>query len=139
MSCAPVVRAVLGLAILSGLYFSGVAIRQLLGSCVDIRNTSKESVRNVSVNVESSGKTYSLSDLAPGARRRVYVRLSEKSRITVTMTDFRNHQRDFTVFGGAQPGDCALSSVTIQPGPGQNTETIEFHRPVCWGGWLDVM
>jgi len=48
---SPVVRAVLGLAIISGVYFSGVAVRQLLGSCVDIRNTSKESVRNVSVKV----------------------------------------------------------------------------------------
>ena len=134
---SPVVRAVLGLAIVSGVYFSGVAVRQLLGSCVDIRNTSKESVRNVSVKVESSGKTYLVPDLAPGGRQRVYVRPTEKSRITVTMTDARNHQRDFTVFDGADHGDCALSLVTIQPG--QNTESDEFHHPVCWRSWLDLM
>jgi hypothetical protein len=103
---SPLVRAVLALAIVSGVYFSGVAVRQFLGSCVDIRNTSMQSVRNVRVKVESSGKTYPVPDLAPGGRQRVYVRPSEKSRVTVIMTDARNHQRDFTVFGGAEPGDC---------------------------------
>jgi len=134
---SPIVRAVLALAIVSGVYFSGVAVRQLLGSCVEIRNTSKQSVRNVSVKVENTGKIYPVPDLAPGGRQRVYVRPNEKSRVTVAMTDARNHQRDFTVFGGAEPGDCALSLVTIQPG--QNTESDESHHPVCWRSWLDLM
>ena len=134
---SPIVRAVLGLAIVSGVYFSGVAVRQLLGSCVDIRNTSKESVRNVSVKVESNGKTYSVPDLPPGGHQRIYVRPTEKSRVSVMLTDARNHHRDFTVLGGVNPGECALSMVTIQPG--QNTESDEFHHPVCWRSWLDLM
>jgi hypothetical protein len=133
----PIVRVVLVLAIVSGVYFSGVAVRQLLGSCVDIRNTSRQSVRNVSVKVENTGQTYAVPDLAPGAHQRVYVRPTEKSRVTVAMTDARNRQRDFTVFSGALPGDCAVSMVTIQPG--QNTQSDEFHHPVCWRGWLDLM
>lgn len=134
---SPVVRVVLGLVILSGIYFSGVAIRQLLGSCVDIRNTSQQSVRNVSVKVESSGEAYPVPDIAPGGHQRVYLRPTEKSRVSVLMTDARNHHRDFTVFGEAQPGECAVTMVTIQPG--QNTESDEFHHPVCWRSWLDLM
>ena len=134
---SPAVRVVLSLAIVSAIYFSGVVIRQLLGSCVDIRNTSNQSVRDVRVKVESSGKTYPIRNLAPGDHQRIYVRPAEKSRVSVLMTDARNHQRDFAVFGEAEPDECAVTMVTIQPG--QNTESDEIHHPVCWRSWLDLL
>jgi hypothetical protein len=133
------VRVLLGLAAVFLFYLLGVAVRQLYGSCVDIQNSSTETVRNVSVRVESGGRTYQVPNLAPGERRRVYVRPRAKSQVTLTITDGRNRPRDVTVFGGAQPGDCGLSMVTIERGLGHNTVSEEFHHPLCWKGWLDFI
>src|SRR5579862_5930591 len=123
MPRSPMVRLVLVCAGVVGFYLLGVGVRQLSGSCVDIRNTSKDAIRNVSVTVDGGGKTYEVPNLAPGDHRRVYVKPSQKSSVTMSMTDARNRQRNFTVFGEAHPGDCGVSMVTIQPG--QNTESDE--------------
>jgi hypothetical protein len=134
---SPVGRLLLGFAGLCLFYFLGVALRQLFGSCVDIRNASTETVRDVSVKVESGGKIYDVPNLAPGDHRRIYVRPQAKSQITSKITDGRNTPRDIMVFDGAQPGDCGVSMVTIQPA--QSTVSEEFHHPVCWKSWLEFM
>jgi hypothetical protein len=134
---SPVGRLLLGVAGLCVFYFLGVALRQLCGSCVDIRNASTETVRDVSVKVESGGKIYDVPNLAPRDHRRIYVRPQAKSQITLKITDGTNRPRDIMVFDGAQPGDCGVSMVTIQPG--HSTVSEEFHHPVCWKSWLEFM
>lgn len=134
---SPVGRLLLGFAGLCLFYFLGVALRQLFGSCVDIRNASTETVRDISVKVESGGKIYDVPNLAPGDHRRIYVRPHAKSQITLKITDGTNRPRDIMVFGGAQPGDCGVSMVAIQPG--HSTVSEEFHHAVCWKSWLEFM
>ena len=134
---SPVGRLLLGFAGLCLFYFLGVALRQLFGSCVDIRNASTETVRDVSVKVESGGKIYDVPNLAPRDHRRIYVRPQAKSQITLKITDGSNRPRDIMVFDGAQPGDCGVSMVTIQSG--HSTVSEEFHHPVCWKSWLEFM
>jgi hypothetical protein len=134
---SPVGRLLLGFAGLCLFYFLGVALRQLFGSCVDIRNASTETVRDVSVKVESGGKIYDVPNLAPRDHRRIYVRPQAKSQITLKITDDTNRPRDIMVFDGAQPGDCGISMVTIHPG--HSTVSEEFDHPVCWKSWLEFM
>jgi hypothetical protein len=56
MSRSPVIRAVLAAAALIVFYLLGVAVRQHYGSCVDIRNLSGNTVRQVRVTVEKGGR-----------------------------------------------------------------------------------
>lgn len=119
------------------IYLAGVAVRHHLGSCVDIRNTSGETIRQVSIRVEGGGKNYDLPDLAPGDHRRVYVQPEEKSGVTLTITDGRGRSRDINVYEAAVPGECAVANVEIQVG--HRTETIEDHKAGCWSGWLSLM
>jgi hypothetical protein len=134
---SPIVRALLGFGALCLFYLLGVAVRQHYGSCVDIRNTSTETMRQVSVKVETGGTAYELPDLAPGDHRRVYVQPSQESPLYLTITDGSNRSRDITVFEKAEPTDCGLTTVMILPG--HRTESNETHRSVCWNGWLAFM
>jgi hypothetical protein len=134
---SPVIRAVLAAAALIVFYLLGVAVRQHYGSCVDIRNLSGKTVRQVRVTVESGGKTYDLPDLEPGDHKRVYVQPAEKSEVTLRIDDGMSKPRDINVFGHAEPGDCAVAMVQILPQ--HDTQTDEIHRSVCWKGWFDFM
>jgi hypothetical protein len=134
---SPVIRAALATAALIVFYLLGVAARQHYGSCIDLRNLSGKTVRQVRVTVEGGGKTYDLPDLEPGDHKRVYVPPAEKSEVTLRIDDGMSKPRDIKVFGHAEPGDCGVAMVQILPQ--HNTQTDEIHRPVCWKGWLDFL
>jgi hypothetical protein len=134
---SPVIRAVLAAVALIVFYLLGVAVRQHYGSCVDIRNMSGKTVRQVRVTVAIDGKTYDLPDMEPGDHKRVYVQPAVKSEVTLRIDDGMSQPRDISVFEHADPGDCSVAMVQILPK--RNTQTDEIRRPVCWKGWLDFM
>jgi hypothetical protein len=133
---SPIVRALLGILAIIVLYFMGVGVRRLYGSRVDIRNAGYETMRHVTLKVESGGKVVELPDVKPGDHRSLYVQTPEKSRVTLTITDSRN-TRNVTVFTEAVPGECYASVVTFKPG--HYTDSEEFHQSTCWRGWLDFL
>jgi hypothetical protein len=134
---SPVIRAVLAAVALIVFYLLGVAVRQHYGICVDIRNMSEKTVRQVRVTVAIDGKTYDLPDMEPGDHKRVYVQPAQKSEVILRIDDGMSNPRDISVFGQAGPSDCSVAMVQILPQ--HNTQTDEIHRPVCWKGWLDFM
>jgi hypothetical protein len=100
---SPLIRAVLATAALIVFYLLGVAARQHYGSCVDLRNLSGKTVRQVRVTVESGGKTYDLPDLEPGDHKRVYVQPAEKSEVTLRIDDGMSKPRTSTYLDMPSP------------------------------------
>ena len=137
MLSSPVIRAVLAAAALIVFYLLGVAVRQHYGTCVDIRNMSGKTVRQVRVTVAIDGKTCDLPDMEPGDHKRVYVQPAQKSEVILRIDDGMSNPRDINVFGQAEPGGCSVAMVQILPQ--RNTQTDEIHRSVCWKGWLEFL
>ena len=130
------------LAILIGrlllLYVVGVIVRQQYGIGVVVRNESGETLRQVSLKVESigdRGKRYNLLDLTSGGHARVYAQPVTESHINLEFMDVRSKLHTETVVGYAEAGYCGNAKATILPG--DRVDAIS--DLVCWKSWLDFI
>ena len=122
------------------LYVAGVLVRQQRGIGVLIRNDSGETMRQVSVKVESfgnRGKARDLPDMEAGARARVYVQPVTESHINVEFLDARGKKHVETVVGYAESGYCGTTTTTIMA-DGRVESRTSVPELVCWKGWLDL-
>jgi len=120
-------------------YAMGVIVRQQYGIGVVVRNESGETLRQVSLKVESigdRGKRYNLRDLAPGRHVRVYTQPVTESHINLEFMDARNKLHTETVVGYVEAGYCGNAKATILPG--DKTKFTEDIDPVfCGKSWLE--
>jgi hypothetical protein len=130
------------LAILIGglllLYVVGVIVRKQYGIGVVVRNESGETLRQVSLKVESigdRGKRYNLRDLTSGGYVRVYAQPVTESHINLEFMDARNKLHTETVVGYVEAGYCGIANATILPGDKINT----ISDPACWKSWFDFI
>jgi hypothetical protein len=125
---------------ISVLYVIGVLVRQQRGIAVLIRNDSGETLRQVSVKVESignRGKNHDLPDLAVGARVRIYVRPLTESHVNLEFSDARGEKHVETVVGYVESGYCGTATTTILLG-GRTESRTSVPELMCWKGWLDL-
>jgi len=134
---SPIIRIALAAAGLIVFYLLGVLVRQHYGSCVDIQNKSTQTIRQMNVTIVNGGKSEDIPDMTPGDHRRVYVQPAEASQVTLRIDDGRGRPRDITVFPHVEHGVCDTAKVQILPQ--HSTQTDEFHRATCWGGWFDFL
>ena len=127
--------AVIGLVLL---YVAGVIVRQQYGIGVAVRNQSGETLRQVGVKFDSRGKTYSMPDLAPNERRRVFVQPVGESSIEAEFTDASGKPHVEVVAGYVESGYCGDVQATILPG-GKTKLTEDISVNVCWKSWLDFI
>src|SRR5947209_12785580 len=99
MPMSRTVRAVTIFIILFVLYICCIFVREQFGILVRIRNGSSGTVRFVSVKVKNRGRRYSLRDLDPGGRTRVFAKPVGESHINLEFTDARNVQRNELLVG----------------------------------------
>jgi len=119
-------------------YVVGVILRQQYGIGVVVRNESGETLRQVSVKVQSRGKTYSMPDLAPGEHRRVFVQPVGESSIDVQFTDASDKPHVESVVGYVESGYCGNAEAMILPG-GKTRLTEEISLVFCRKSWLDFI
>ena len=133
-----IVRVVLLIVSLFLLYISGVIARWHYGAMIVIRNESDQILRDVAVKVEMGGKRYSVGNLAPGKRSRVFAQLLAESHVNLEFRDMRNQPHVATVIGYVEAGEpyCARGDATILP-----SGEVESHDyttlGACWRSWLD--
>jgi len=133
-------RAVLIAVGISVLYLMGVLVRQRRGIAVLVRNESGETLRQVSVKIESlgqRGKNRDLPDLAAGARVRVYVQPVTESHINLEFSDARGKKHVETVVGYAESGYCGTTTTTVLA-DGRIESRTSVPELMCWKGWLDL-
>ncbi len=119
-------------------YVVGVIVRQRYGISIAIRNESGETLRQVSVKVESigdRGKRYNLPDLASGGRAHIYVSPVTESHINLEFTDARGKLHVETVVGYAESGYCGTAKATVLTG--DRVDTIS--ALACRKSWLDFI
>jgi len=117
------------------LYATGIFVRERYGIGVVIRNDSEETLRQVSVKVESlgdSGQRHSIPDLAPGDWQRVFAQAVTESHINLEFTDSRGKLHVETVFGYSESGYCGTASAIVLTG--DRADTISNLQ--CWKSWL---
>ncbi len=122
-------------------YVVGVIVRQRYGISIAIRNESGETLRQVSVKVESigdRGTRYQLPDLTQGGRVRVYAQPVSESHIGLEFVDAANTRHAETVVGYAETGYCGSIAATIRPG-GRVELNGTISNLACWKGWLDFI
>ena len=127
--------AVLGLVLL---YVAGVIVRQQYGIGVVVRNQSGETLKQVGVKFDSRGKTYSMPDLAPNERRRVFVQPVGESSIEVEFTDASGKPHVEVVAGYVEFGYCGNAVATILSG-GKSKMTEDIRVDFCRRSWLDFI
>jgi hypothetical protein len=120
------------------LYATGIFVRERYGVGVVIRNDSEETLRQVSVKVESlgdRGQRHSLPDLAPGDWQRVFVQAVTESHIKLESTDSRGKLHVETVVGYSESGYCGTASAIVLTGDGFDTiPTFNASK-----SWLDFI
>jgi hypothetical protein len=119
-------------------YVLGVIVRQQYGIGVVVRNESGETLRQVSVKVESIGDRGMRSDLyylAPGGHVRVYTQPMTESHINLEFMDARYKLHTETVVGYVEAGYCGTAKATILPG--DRVDTIS--DLACWKSWFDFI
>ncbi len=122
-------------------YILGVVVRRGYGIGVVVHNTSQETLRQVSIKIESiggRGGRYDLPDLRPGDRRRIFVRPVTESHINLEFTDSNNRQHVETVYGYAEAGYCGTATATILPSD-KIASNNSIPTLVCWKSWLDLI
>ena len=122
------------------LYVVGVLVRQQRGIAVLIRNDSGETLRQVSVTIESlgnRGKSRDLRNLAAGARVRVYVQPMTESHINLEFSDAQGKKHVETVVGYAESSYCGTTTATILV-DGRTESRTTVPELICWKGWLDL-
>src|SRR6266481_784034 len=124
-------------------YVLGVVVRRGYGIGVVVHNASQETLRQVSIKIESIGDRggrYDLPDLRPGDRSRVFVRPVTESHINLEFTDSNDRQHVETVYGYAETGYCGTATATILPdGKIESSNSIPSFAFVCWKSWLDFI
>ena len=138
MSRSRTIRVVLLCVSLFLLYVLGVLVRWHYGIGVVVHNASQETLRHVSIKVESvgdRGARYSLPDLRPGERRRIFVRPVTESRVNLEFTDSTNRQHMETVYGYAEAGYCGTATATILP----SDKITSSEAANCLRSWLDLV
>jgi hypothetical protein len=119
-------------------YVMGVLVRRERGIGVVIRNESGETLRQVSVKVESIDDRVKRSDLyylAPGGHVRVYTQPVTESHINLEFIDARNKLHSETIVGYVEAGYCGTAKATILPG--DRIDTIS--DLACWKSWFDFI
>jgi hypothetical protein len=122
-------------------YVTGVIVRQQYGIGVVVRNESGETLRQVSLKVESigdRGKRYNLRDLLSGGHVRVYAQPVTESHINLEFMDVRSKLHTETVVGYAEAGYCGNAKATILPG-GKTKLTEDIDAVFCGKSWLDFI
>lgn len=140
MSRSRTIRAVLLFVGLFSFYVLGVLVRRGYGIGVVVRNASQETLRQVSIKIESIGDRrarYRLPDLRPGDRRRIFVRPVTESHINLEFTDSSNRQHVETVYGYAEAGYCGTATATILPG--DKIASMNAYDLNCLKSWLDFI
>ena len=97
-------------------YVLGVVVRRGYGIGVVVHNASQETLRQVSIKIESIGDRggrYDLPDLRPGDRRRIFVRSVTESHINLEFIDSNNRQHVETVYGYTEAGYCGTATATF--------------------------
>jgi hypothetical protein len=120
------------------IYVTGVTVRQRYGIGIAVRNESGETLRQVSVKVESigdRGKRYNLFDLVPSGRAHIYVTPVTESHIKLEFTDARGKVHVETVVGYAESGYCGTATATVLTE--DRVDTIS--HLVCRKSWLDFI
>jgi hypothetical protein len=117
-------------------YSLGVFVRGRYGIVVSVHNVSGQSLRDVSVNVEPSGKERYLGAISDRQSDRAFVQAQTESHIALRYTDASGTHIE-TVVGYIESGYCGKAEVSILPDHITSSENID---PVfCKGGWLDFM
>jgi len=122
------------------LYAIGVLVHQQRGIVLLFQNESGETIRQVSVRVESlgnRGKSRDLPNLAAGARVRVYVQPLTESHVNLEFLDAQGKKHFETVVGYAESGYCGTTKATILA-DGRTESRASVPELMCWKGWLDL-
>jgi hypothetical protein len=120
------------------LYVAGVLVRSRYGIEVFARNESRETLRDVSLKVESRGARYVLPDLANGKTRRVFVHAVGESSIVLEFSDEHGQRHREMVAGYVEDGYCGVDTITVWPGGAVETHEDNY-RMVCWRSWLEFL
>jgi hypothetical protein len=119
-------------------YFVGVLVRQHYGIAVTIHNESGETLRRVSVKVESirnRGEKRNLPDVRPGRRLSVNLQPVTESHITLRFVDARDRMHTETILGYAESGYCGkVEAVFLADASTKSNSNLE-----CWKGWIDFI
>jgi hypothetical protein len=123
-------------------YIAGVVVRSHYGVCVTVQNGSQETLRLVSIRVESlgdNGSRYTVPDLRPGDRRRVFAIPLTESRINLEFTNADSVRHSEIVLGYAEARDCGAATATISPGGKVTLSAVRSDYLICWTSWLDFI
>jgi hypothetical protein len=124
------------------LYVAGVVVRSHFGIRVTVQNGSQETLRLVSIKVESLGDRggrYSVPDLRPGDRRRVFASPVTESHLKLEFTDANNIRHSETVYGYAEAGYCGAATATVLSGDKVVVSSVQTDLVICWRSWLDFI
>jgi hypothetical protein len=120
---------------MSMLYFLGARERRSSAIRVEIRNLSVEQLHDVTIKVESRGRTYNLANLNPGEQKHIFAEPVTESHIVAEFTHADGQRQSKTVFGYAEAGYCGRAELTILPeNKLRSTEDLG-----CWSSWWDFL